>query len=984
MTIIDQINERLTTEEVLDMVPGLEKQGSNFVGKCPTGHDSKSGKSFQVNTIEPTFHCFNCGVGGSYIHLVELVNFGTSSSGKGGTESFKHTLKLLADKYNLNNTDQEYNRNEAVFDIIEFCVADYARQLKEHGQSLMDGIVKKYGLTKEFIQQEKWGYGYECPSIRAREFWTNDELLSTGLFNESKKCHTGMFHIYQTRIVMPYNNMGRTRYTIGRKTKMTKGWPAGATPPKYFKQYIQKETRPYVSPAIKNEIVRCNKSFDEVIITEGITDYLMAKMHNLNAVSAVTTSFKKDEYQKVVDFCKKFQTVYVVNDNDKNEAGQKGAQRICEMLVESGIIPHIVILPLLNGADKTDLSEFVRDNGIGRFHEVKLGAEKYIDFLINQIPSTIDKDELLERLKPISRLLSFLPKELAEIYILDKIKTRFKLAAMKNMLKSIMDSVQLKQMDLKEERKLEGPNSEDIFNDNSGDIQMISSGQDYKDGVLYYTITRPHQVTDKNGIIKIVNKPFQVASDRRIIEIQDGQILSDGFALSRKVGLESRFEGWSFKDSDYSVEKYVKGEVDINPYKLYLEIRNLIQKHVFFKYEYESAFLAVAIMTWPMYMIFNAIGYIHLWAEKRSGKTTVMEILYALGFNSMMSSSMTDAAIFRSIEMYRPVLLIDEAENLNPTAQARDNGQTEKLELLKSGYKKSGSATRCEGQNNSVVTFHNYSPKVFAGTKKADNVLADRMIMIAMKRAKEGVKIEELIEAKVKDHTDNLRDMTYCFGMQHAAEIEKIYLHGIDSQKEKLAKHKVIFRAKELWTPYLCTALLIDKHNTDKSVFDLLLKKALAEEETAAAFGGDSKSMEVIEQLYIWTKKVQLGAVNTMTMLHEGDVYLRKGITDSFINGTLKGGDNEDDYKYMNFEKLKQALRKYDVIDKDSELKNYRMPGRRGSALRLSPQRLIESLITYKNHFDEDVLGDIQKYREKNKMVRKLDKVLTFDNEEID
>jgi len=981
MTIIEEINKHLTIDEVLKFVPDLKQQGHNYIGKCPTGHDSKSGTSFQVNTIDPTFNCFNCGVHGSYIHLVEIIQYGRSSSGQGGTDSFKATLKFLADKYSLNNDSDEYSQKEIVYDTIEWLVADYQNQLLTKASSLIEGVKNKYGLTKEFITRENWGYGAECPAKRALEFFTHEELLATGLFNKSDRSSTGLFHIYQSRLVIPYNNHGRIRYTIGRKTKLTKDWPNGKEAPKYFKQYIYRENRPYVSKSIQNEIVRCNRNFDQIIITEGITDYLVAKMHELNAVSAVTTSFKKDEYEKVVLFCKKFKTVYVANDNDENKAGQKGTERICEMLINAGINPFVVLLPRPTGKEKTDLAEFINKNGIESFRKVQKESVTYIEYLINDIPEDIDKSFLLDKLQVVIKLLARQPKEMVEIFILDKIKNRFKIASMKSLLKAIKDSVETIQQELPLKGNNEDKKSSDIFNDNSGDIKMISSGQDYKDGVLYYTITRPHQITDKNGIIRIINKPFLINSNKKIIEIQDGQIISDGFALNRRLSPDNKFECWEFKNSPYSIKSYITESIKINPEELFKKIYDLMGRHVHFQHDYQKSFLAVAVMTWPLYMIFNAIGYIHLWAEKRSGKTTVLEILQMLGFNSMLSSSMTDAAIFRSIEYYRPLLLIDEAENLNPSSKARELGQSEKLELLKSGYKKSGSATRCEGQANTVMTFHNYSPKVFAGTKNIDSVLADRIILIEMKRAQEAMTLEELIEAKIKPITDEIRNMTYFYAMQYAKDIENIYLNDLDNYKEMLSKHKVIFRAKELWTPYLCTALLIDRHNPKIRVFESLLKMADDEIVTKETFGGDSKSMEIIEQLYIWTKKVQSGDVISMNLFHEGDIYMRKGLTDHFIKCILKSDENEDDYKYVNYQNLKQALRKHNVIDKDCDLKSYRLGGRRGAALVLDKERMLKSLTTYKNNFDEDVLPDIQAYLG---VKDKEDKEFSFEEEGID
>ena len=117
MTLIEQIMQKLTIDEVIKLIPSLKKQGHNYVGKCPVGHSSQSGTSFQVNTLDPTFHCFNCGARGSYIHLVELIKFGQSSSGKGGTDSFRETLKFLSEKYGISHSEGLSKEKELVFEI---------------------------------------------------------------------------------------------------------------------------------------------------------------------------------------------------------------------------------------------------------------------------------------------------------------------------------------------------------------------------------------------------------------------------------------------------------------------------------------------------------------------------------------------------------------------------------------------------------------------------------------------------------------------------------------------------------------------------------------------------------------------------------------------------------------------------------------------------------------------------------------------------
>jgi len=961
MNIIDEINKRLTISEVLSYLPEMKENGHNYIGKCPVGHSSKSGTSFQVNTIEPTFNCFNCGVSGNYIHLIELIKFGSCSRGKKASESFKGAIKYLANKYEINQQDSSYEGGvySPVFDIIEYAVSEYQSQLKK--TNMAESICKKYGFNKEFLETERWGYGAVCPSVNMREYWTQEELLSSGLFNKSEKSKTGVFHIYQGRLVIPYNDYGVVKYTIGRKTSKTNNWGNGVESPKYFKQYLNSEKRPWVSKSIKNQIIKCSKDNDEVVITEGVTDYLSAKMHGINSVSAVTTSFKRDEYGRVVEFCKNFKRVYIANDNDENQAGQKGTDRICEMLLHAGINPFVILLPRGPGVSKIDLNEFIKDKGVEAFHELKLESESYIDHLINKIPPDTDKKDLVLKLEPICNLLSSMPKHIAEVYVLDKIKQRFKLSSFKNILRSIQDLVFSSQTEVFKDKDTEDDKSS-IFKDHENDIKLISSGQDYKEGFLYYTITRPKTVTDKNGIMKVVNEVLMVCSNGDISVVKDYQIIKENFALQRKLGPEYRCEYWSFKDGPYSVNKYVNGKAMVDPRDLYEKLLKFINRFVYFKKNYDASFCAVLLMVTSLFMVFNAVGYVHLLAEKRSGKTTLLEIFHLLGFNSQLASSISDAALFRSVEAFRCMLLIDEAENLNPTQKQREVGQSEKLELLKAGYKKSGSATRCEGQSNSVVTFHNYCMKIFAGTKGADSILEDRMILLEMIRAMEGVEIEELIEANVKDESQELRDMIYCFGMQYAKDVDDIYRTSLSNKREELKKSKVTFRQKELWTPYLCVAKLIDdKSHVNESVFNIMLEKARDGVDTREAFGGDTKSLEIVERLYLWIKRVQDGKIKDMSFLYDGDVYIRRGISDHFIKDVLKSKENEDDFSYMTYQKLKQLLRKFHIIDKDSDLKNHNTGGSKGSAIILDRCRMLKAIMTYKNNFDEEVLEDINK-----------------------
>lgn len=67
--------ENLKNIPILDVVNRLGglNLGGKLQGNCPTGHDSDGGKCFSLNVKKNYFHCFNCGIGGDTIRLVEKV-----------------------------------------------------------------------------------------------------------------------------------------------------------------------------------------------------------------------------------------------------------------------------------------------------------------------------------------------------------------------------------------------------------------------------------------------------------------------------------------------------------------------------------------------------------------------------------------------------------------------------------------------------------------------------------------------------------------------------------------------------------------------------------------------------------------------------------------------------------------------------------------------------------------------------------------------
>jgi putative DNA primase/helicase len=124
--------------------------------------------------------------------------------------------------------------------------------------------------------------------------------------------------------------------------------------------------------------------------------------------------------------------------------------------------------------------------------------------------------------------------------------------------------------------------------------------------------------------------------------------------------------------------------------------------------------------------------------EKRCGKTTLLELVGALAPKPQMASNVSAAAVFRTIELCRPTLLVDEADTFL--------GENEELRgVLNSGHRRSGEVIRVrEGRDGALepVAFSTWAPVAIAMIGKLPGTLEDRAIRIAMRRRAAGEVVE--------------------------------------------------------------------------------------------------------------------------------------------------------------------------------------------------------------------------------------------------
>jgi hypothetical protein len=132
---------------------------------------------------------------------------------------------------------------------------------------------------------------------------------------------------------------------------------------------------------------------------------------------------------------------------------------------------------------------------------------------------------------------------------------------------------------------------------------------------------------------------------------------------------------------------------------------------------------------------FKTCPYMALIAPKSSGKTQVMNAIRETAYRAFSTTSVTPAALFRSVELWNITLCIDEAQDIiNSKTEA---GQAIYACLL-SGYKRGMPALRSGDGSVGFMpeSFDVFGFKAFSGTKLVLPTLESRSITLELRRAK--------------------------------------------------------------------------------------------------------------------------------------------------------------------------------------------------------------------------------------------------------
>ncbi len=136
--------------------------------------------------------------------------------------------------------------------------------------------------------------------------------------------------------------------------------------------------------------------------------------------------------------------------------------------------------------------------------------------------------------------------------------------------------------------------------------------------------------------------------------------------------------------------------------------------------------------------------------ERRCGKTTLLSLLQELTPKALLAANITAAAVFRAIEMWRPTLLVDEADTFL--------AEREELRgVLNSGHnRRSAVVIRVVEENGEQVPkkYSTWAPKAIAQIKDLPDTLQDRSVAIRLRRKLPGEKVARFRADRVQHLTD--------------------------------------------------------------------------------------------------------------------------------------------------------------------------------------------------------------------------------------
>ena len=229
----------------------------------------------------------------------------------------------------------------------------------------------------------------------------------------------------------------------------------------------------------------------------------------------------------------------------------------------------------------------------------------------------------------------------------------------------------------------------------------------------------------------------------------------------------------------------------IDPAQLLSDITAVVRRFIVCEKETAHAVALWVAMTWFIDVVQVAPLAIITAPEKRCGKSLLLSLLGRLSAKAITASSISPAALFRTIDAWCPTLLIDEAD-----AFIKDN--EELRGLLNSGHTRdSAYVIRTQGENFTPTKFNTWGAKALAGIGQLSDTLMDRAVILELRRKLPHEEVERIRDAE-PDLFDVLRAKLARFAEDYRNRVRKA---------RPLLPESLNDRAQDNWEPLLAIAM---------------------------------------------------------------------------------------------------------------------------------------------------------------------------------
>jgi hypothetical protein len=245
-------------------------------------------------------------------------------------------------------------------------------------------------------------------------------------------------------------------------------------------------------------------------------------------------------------------------------------------------------------------------------------------------------------------------------------------------------------------------------------------------------------------------------------------------------------------------------------------------------------------------------------AEKRSGKTRLMDLCVLLVRNAVSTASITSASLFRLVESGPVTLLVDEIDTV---FSARGTGAEDLRGVLNAGYIRGGSVTRAARRGSGVEHFSVFCPVALAGIGQLPDTVADRSIPIRMKRRADGESVEKFRRREIEPEAIGLRERLTAWSEKH--------LDALAALRPEIPS-ELGDRAADCWEPLLAIADLAGGDWSDRSRH-AAVRLSATPHETASSPG--VRLLDAIRTALASKRQSQIGSAELARAINDSETW---------------------------------------------------------------------------------------------------------------